>query len=51
MRGLLALIAVAILALSLGGILGLQFGFWYGLCGAGVVTGLALFIDTMVKGK
>ena len=51
MRGVVALIGIALIAGSAGGIAGMQSGFWFGLCIFGLVAGVALFIDAMIREK
>ena len=52
MRGIVALIAVAMLSVSTGGMVGMSYNsFWYGFCAGVFVAGLCLLIDVMTKGK
>lgn len=52
MRGIVALIAVAMLSVSTGGMVGMTCNsFWWGLCAGVFVSGLCLLIDVMTKEK
>jgi len=52
MRGLVAIIAVAMVSVSAGGMVGLSLSsIWYGLCAGTFVAGLCLLIDVMTKEK